>query len=64
MKLSLDWLKDYVKFKKTPEQLAEGLTSAGFEVERIDTFGQGFEQVIVGQIKTIVNHADADKLGV
>ncbi len=64
MKLSLDWLKEYVKYKKTPEQLAELLTSAGFEVERINTFGQGFEQVIVGQIKTIVNHADADKLSV
>ncbi|MFA6553255.1 MAG: phenylalanine--tRNA ligase subunit beta [Patescibacteria group bacterium] len=64
MKLSLDWLKDHVKIKKTPEQLAQLLEPAGFEVERIHTFGQGFEHVIVGQIKTIVNHADADKLSV
>ncbi|MFA5052064.1 MAG: phenylalanine--tRNA ligase subunit beta [Patescibacteria group bacterium] len=64
MKLSLDWLNDFVKLKKTPEQLAQVLEPAGFEVERINTFGRGFEHVIVGQIKTIVNHADADKLSV
>ncbi|MFH1207891.1 MAG: phenylalanine--tRNA ligase subunit beta [Patescibacteria group bacterium] len=64
MKLSLNWLREYVKIKKTPAQLADLLTSAGFEVERVNVFGQGFEHVIVGQIKTIVNHAEADKLSV
>lgn len=64
MKLSLDWLKEYVNVKKTPDKLAELLTSAGFEVERVETFGRGFENVVVGQIKTIINHAEADKLSV
>lgn len=64
MKLSLNWLKEFVKFKQAPEKVAEILTLGGFEVERIDYWGQGLEQVIVGQIKTIVNHAEADKLSV
>ncbi|MDD5040152.1 MAG: phenylalanine--tRNA ligase subunit beta [Patescibacteria group bacterium] len=62
MILSLHWLKDYVKFKQTPEQIAEVLTLGGFEVEKIERHGEGLEKVIVGQIKTIVSHPGADKL--
>ena len=36
MKVSLNWLKDYVKIKSAPERLAEELTMAGLEVKKID----------------------------
>jgi phenylalanyl-tRNA synthetase beta chain len=36
MKVSFNWLKDYVKVKATPEQLAEQLTMAGLEVKKIE----------------------------
>ena len=62
MKLSLNWLKQYVKFKQTPEKLAEILTLAGIEVERIEKLGRGLENVVVGQIKTIVGHSGANNL--
>ncbi len=37
MKISLTWLKEYVSIKVSPEKLAEKLTMAGFEVEKIAT---------------------------
>ncbi len=37
MKLSLNWLKDYIKFDLSPEKLANRLTMAGLEVEKIET---------------------------
>jgi len=64
MYLSFNWLKEFVKLKQSPEQVAEVLTHAGFEVEKIDYWGKGLENVLVGQIKTIVSHAEADKLSV
>ena len=56
MKLSLNWLKQYIKFKQNPEKLAEVLTLAGIEVERIEKLGKGLEDVVVGQIKTIMTN--------
>jgi len=64
MYLSLNWLKEFVKYKQTPEKVAEILTMGGFEVEEVVKWGQGLEQVIVGQIKTIISHAEANKLSV
>jgi len=64
MYLSLNWLKEYVKFKQTPEQVAEVLTLGGFEVEKVNYWGKGMEGIVVGQVKTIISHAEADKLSV
>lgn len=64
MLLSINWLKEYVKFTQTPEQVADILTQGGFEVEEIIRYGDDFENVVIGQIKTIVNHAEANKLSV
>lgn len=64
MKLSLNWLKEYIKIKQTPEQLAEVLTLAGLEVERTEKLDKGLDQIVVGQIKTMVDHAEADHLRV
>lgn len=62
MKLSLNWLKEFIEVKETPEKLAEILTLAGIEVEHITHLGKGLEGIVVGQIKTIVKHPAADKL--
>ncbi len=62
MKLSYTWLKQYIKVKQTPEQLAETLTLAGMEVESIERVGIGLEKIVVGQIKTMVDHEEADRL--
>src|SRR3989338_3255397 len=39
MKISLNWLKEYIKFSVNPEQLAHRLTMAGLEVEQINKSG-------------------------
>ncbi|XOU95068.1 MAG: phenylalanine--tRNA ligase subunit beta [Candidatus Kerfeldbacteria bacterium] len=64
MLLSLNWLKEYVKYTQSPEQVADILTQGGFEVENIIRYGKDFDNIFVGQIKTIINHAEADKLSV
>lgn len=62
MNVSLKWLKEYVPFKHTAAKAAEVLTFGGFEVESIQEPGKALEGLVVGQIKTIVDHAEADRL--
>ncbi len=62
MKFSLNWLKEYVSFDDTIEGLADRLTFAGLEVERIETIGGTFEGVVVGEVLAIEPHPNANKL--
>ncbi len=62
MKFALSWLKDYVDFDDTIAGLSDKLTFAGLEVEHIETLGGTFEGVVVGEVKQIEPHPDADKL--
>lgn len=65
MKLSLDWLNDYVEasdFKKDPEPLVKALTDAGLEVEAFEMQAKDFDHVVVGVIEKLGKHPDADKL--
>ncbi len=64
MKVSYKWLKELVDFDWSAEELADKLTFAGLEVESIDSWGTGLDKVIVGQIKKIEKHPDAEKLSV
>ena len=64
MRASINWLRDYVDFSETPEQLAEILTMAGVPVEGIEYLGQGIENVITGKITGIEQHPNANKLSV
>jgi phenylalanyl-tRNA synthetase beta chain len=67
MKVSFHWLKDYLNFDKTPEQLSEILTSTGLEVEGIESIGAvtgGLEGVVTGKVTSCEKHPDADKLKV
>ena len=65
MKFTYNWLKQYVDFDWSPQELAEKLTFAGIEVEDIVSFGGGvLEQVVVCQILSSEKHPNADKLTV
>ena len=65
MKISYNWLKDYVSFNLEPETVASILTSIGLEVEGIESVEQipgGLEGVIVAEVMECEKHPDADKL--
>ncbi len=62
MKVTLNWLKQYVDFEWSPEELAERLTMIGIEVEGVEKVGGEFEGVLVGQVVTKDKHPNADKL--
>ncbi len=62
MKISYNWLKEYVDINISPEKLAELLTMHSFEVENVIYQGEGSDGVVVGEILEIKKHPDADKL--
>lgn len=62
MQVSIKWLKDYIDFKETPEELADKLTMAGIPVENVVDPGAGLEKVITGRIEKLEKHADSDHL--
>src|SRR6201999_4646983 len=62
MKVTLNWLKQYVDFDWSPEQLSERLTMLGLEVEGIHKVGGEFEGIVVAQVITRDKHPNADKL--
>jgi phenylalanyl-tRNA synthetase beta chain len=64
MRISLKWLQDFVKIDLSPEDLADKLTLAGFEVEEIEDRRTWAAGVVVGQILTCDPHPNADKLQV
>src|SRR5688500_2866098 len=64
MKVTLNWLRDYVDFDWSPEQLAERLTMLGIEVVGVEKQTGEFEGVVVAQILASEKHPNADKLSV
>jgi phenylalanyl-tRNA synthetase beta chain len=62
MKLTYNWLKQYVDFDWAPDLLAERLTMLGIEVEGVQKIGGEFEGIVVGQVITRDKHPNADKL--
>ena len=62
MKISYNWLKEYVDFDFSPQELAEKLTNVGFEVEELYPLIQEFTGVVVGKVLQVAKHPDADKL--
>jgi len=61
MKLSISWLKEYIAFNKSVQEVSESLTMIGNEVESIETSGV-IPGVIVAEIQEISSHPNADKL--
>jgi len=64
MKVTLNWLKQYVDFNWSPEELAERLTMLGLEVESFAKLGGEFDGIVVSQVITKEKHPNADKLTV
>ncbi len=66
MKLSLNWIKDYVKLPEDMDltRLAYDLTMSTVEVEGAESLAERFEKIIVGEIREVLPHPNADKLRV
>jgi len=64
MRISLNWLRELVDVAIAPEELAETLTMAGFEVEDIEDRRTWADGVLLGKIVAIEQHPNADKLRV
>ncbi|NOZ48208.1 MAG: phenylalanine--tRNA ligase subunit beta [Chlorobi bacterium] len=67
MKISYNWLKEYVKCDLNYNEVSTILTDIGLEVEGIEEFQSvkgGLEGLIIGEVKTKAKHPDADKLSV
>ena len=62
MKVTIDWLKDFVDIDIPARELADKLVSVGFEVEEIVDPRENIKNVVLGKILSIVKHPDADKL--
>ncbi len=66
MKLSLNWIRDYVKIPDDMDmsRLAYDLTMSTVEVEGVHDLGKQFDKIVVGIIKEVLPHPNADKLRV
>ena len=65
MNISYNWLKEYVNFDLTPEEVAAALTSIGLEtgsVEEVQTIKGGLEGLVIGEVLTCVEHPNSDHL--
>jgi phenylalanyl-tRNA synthetase beta chain len=62
MKVSFNWLKEYVDCELNPTELADRLTMAGLEVEGVEEVGPTLKGVVVAQIVSIAPHPQADRL--
>lgn len=67
MKISLNWLKDYIDINQSPEEVSRLLTDTGLEVEGLENFEQvqgGLKGLVIGEVLTCEKHPNADKLKV
>lgn len=64
MKVSLNWIKDYVQLPDDADlkKLAYDLTMSTVEVEDVVELGKNFDGLVVGEIKEVLPHPNADKL--
>lgn len=67
MRISYNWLKQFIKLDSSSEETAALLTDLGLEVEVVEKYQSvkgGLEGIVVGEVKTCVQHPDADRLKV
>ncbi len=62
MNVTQNWLKTYIDFDFSPNELAERLTMLGIEVESVKQLGTALEGVVIGKVDAIRPHPNADKL--
>lgn len=64
MRVSDQWLKTFIETDLAPKEIAHTLTMAGLEVDSLEPAAADFTHVIVGHIKSLAPHPDADRLQV
>ena len=67
MKISYNWIKNYINTDLSPEEIGKILTETGLEVEgieRLESVKGGLEGVFVGEVLSCEKHPDADRLKV
>lgn len=62
MKISNEWLQSFVNHGLSPEELGHRLTMVGLELDAITPVAATFTGVVVGHVRTVKPHPDADKL--
>lgn len=67
MKISFNWLREYIKIEESPEKICEYLTDCGLEVEgmeKTDSVKGGLKGLVIGEVVRCEKHPDADRLSV
>lgn len=67
MKISANWLKDYIDFKidvSNANDIAHKLAILGFEPESVEHINKDYQNFVVGKVISCEKHPDADRLSV
>ncbi len=65
MKVSIDWLREFIDVPATAEEIADKLTLSGLEVEGIEIFDRipgGLKGLVIGEVLSVEKHPNADRL--
>ncbi|RYE16730.1 MAG: phenylalanine--tRNA ligase subunit beta, partial [Sphingobacteriales bacterium] len=65
MKISYNWLKEFIQIDKSPEEISTILTGTGLEVEsleKVQAIPGGLEGLVIGYVKEAIQHPNADRL--
>jgi phenylalanyl-tRNA synthetase beta chain len=65
MKISYNWLKEFIDTNKTPEEISAILTGTGLEVEsveKVQAIPGGLEGLVIGHVKESIDHPNSDHL--
>jgi len=67
MKISYNWLKQYIHIPESAEEIGQTLTGTGLEVESVEPFESvkgGLKGLVIGEVLTCSKHPNADKLSI
>ena len=67
MKISYNWLKQYIDITESAEEIGNVLTATGLEVESVEPFESlkdGLHGIVIGEVLTCTKHPNADKLSI
>ena len=67
MKISYNWLKQYIDIPESAEEIGNTLTATGLEVESVEPFESikgGLAGLVIGEVLTCAKHPNADKLSI
>jgi len=67
MRISYNWLKEYIKTDLSPDEIAQRLTDSGLEVEaveKVESIPGGLQDLLIGEVIEKDKHPNADRLSV